>query len=94
MSEYYVVRTTSSLTFSVAGVAKEVATLSLAIYFYNEHLSLINQVIYTRQRQSCLPSQQLCIRSIIICYLNFYTFSNIIRKFFTSFHAVYCSQIW
>lgn len=44
VSEYYVVSCTSSLTFSIAGVAKEIATLSLAVYFFSEHLSTINQL--------------------------------------------------
>ncbi|XP_042224980.1 solute carrier family 35 member C2-like isoform X3 [Homarus americanus] len=42
VSEYLVVCFTSSLTFSIAGVAKEVMTLSLAVYIYNEHLTSIN----------------------------------------------------
>ncbi|KAK8718767.1 hypothetical protein OTU49_014486 [Cherax quadricarinatus] len=42
VSEYLVVCYTSSLTFSIAGVAKEIMTLSLAVYVYNEHLSTIN----------------------------------------------------
>ncbi|XP_045116843.1 solute carrier family 35 member C2-like isoform X3 [Portunus trituberculatus] len=42
VSEYLVVCFTSSLTFSIAGVAKEIMTLSLAVYIYNEHLSYIN----------------------------------------------------
>ncbi|KAK7066463.1 hypothetical protein SK128_010420 [Halocaridina rubra] len=42
VSEYLVVCFTSSLTFSIAGVAKEIMTLSLAVYIYNEHLSSIN----------------------------------------------------
>ena len=44
VSEYLVVCFTSSLTFSIAGVAKEIMTLSLAVYIYNEHLSYINLV--------------------------------------------------
>ncbi|XP_018008369.1 solute carrier family 35 member C2-like isoform X2 [Hyalella azteca] len=43
ISEYYVVSCTSSLTFSISGVAKEIATLTLAVYYYHEHLSLINK---------------------------------------------------
>ncbi|KAG0719790.1 Solute carrier family 35 member C2 [Chionoecetes opilio] len=42
VSEYLVVCFTSSLTFSIAGVAKEIMTLSLAVYIYNEHLTVIN----------------------------------------------------
>ncbi|XP_071518635.1 solute carrier family 35 member C2-like isoform X3 [Panulirus ornatus] len=42
VSEYLVVCYTSSLTFSISGVAKEIMTLSLAVYVYNEHLSSIN----------------------------------------------------
>ncbi|KAK4324710.1 hypothetical protein Pmani_004665 [Petrolisthes manimaculis] len=42
VSEYLVVCYTSSLTFSISGVAKEIMTLSLAVYIYNEHLTLIN----------------------------------------------------
>lgn len=44
VSEYLVVCFTSSLTFSIAGVAKEIMTLSLAVYIYNEHLSYVNLV--------------------------------------------------
>ena len=44
VSEYYVVSCTSSLTFSISGVAKEIATLTLAVYVYSEHLSTINQL--------------------------------------------------
>lgn len=47
VSEYLVVCFTSSLTFSIAGVAKEIMTLSLAVYIYNEHLSYINLVSHT-----------------------------------------------
>ena len=39
-----VVSYTSSLTFSISGVAKEIMTLSLAVFFQNEHLSSINAV--------------------------------------------------
>jgi len=42
VSEYLVVCYTSSLTFSISGVAKEIMTLSLAVYYYNETLSTIN----------------------------------------------------
>ncbi|XP_045616259.2 solute carrier family 35 member C2 isoform X2 [Procambarus clarkii] len=42
VSEYLVVVYTSSLTFSIAGVAKEIMTLSLAVYVYSEHLTFIN----------------------------------------------------
>ncbi|CAL4124702.1 unnamed protein product, partial [Meganyctiphanes norvegica] len=42
VSEYLVVCYTSSLTFSISGVAKEIMTLSLAVYYYNETLSSIN----------------------------------------------------
>lgn len=42
VSEYLVVCFTSSLTFSIAGVGKEIMTLSLAVYIDNEHLSYIN----------------------------------------------------
>ncbi|XP_076068318.1 solute carrier family 35 member C2 isoform X3 [Oratosquilla oratoria] len=44
VSEYLVISYTSSLTFSISGVAKEIMTLSLAVYYYNEHLSTINQM--------------------------------------------------
>ncbi|XP_047502331.1 solute carrier family 35 member C2-like isoform X2 [Penaeus chinensis] len=42
VSEYLLVCFTSSLTFSISGVAKEIMTLSLAVYIYNEHLTNIN----------------------------------------------------
>ncbi|KAL7639579.1 UNVERIFIED_CONTAM: hypothetical protein RMT77_010080 [Armadillidium vulgare] len=43
VSEYLVVCYTSSLTLSIAGVAKEMVTLSLAVYYYKEHLTAVNQ---------------------------------------------------
>ncbi|KAF2354149.1 Sugar phosphate transporter domain [Trinorchestia longiramus] len=43
ISEYYVVSCTSSLTFSISGVAKEIATLALAVSYSQEHLSAINK---------------------------------------------------
>ncbi|XP_064096958.1 solute carrier family 35 member C2-like isoform X1 [Macrobrachium nipponense] len=42
VSEYLVVCYTSSLTFSISGVAKEIITLSLAVYIDDEHLSSVN----------------------------------------------------
>lgn len=58
VSEYLVVCFTSSLTFSIAGVAKEIMTLSLAVYIYNEHLSYINLV-------SCAHCGKTLIHSLL-----------------------------
>lgn len=67
VSEYLVVCFTSSLTFSIAGVAKEIMTLSLAVYIYNEHLSYINlvsSVHHSKTLRHLLP-YQFCLCLVV-----------------------------
>ena len=42
MSEFLLVRTTSSVTLSVAGICKEIFTILLAVLVSGEHLTLLN----------------------------------------------------
>jgi solute carrier family 35, member C2 len=44
MSEYWLVNATSSLALSVAGVFKELLTISGALFFFAEHIDLLNVV--------------------------------------------------
>ena len=44
MSEYWLVNATSSLTLSVAGVFKELLTIGGGLFFFSEHVDLLNEV--------------------------------------------------